>query len=155
MRIQTLECSTFYERKQDKTESVDTYAQELQHLFKGAYPSAVCGNADAQEMGQAVLSSQFVGGLVPEIKRKIVYLEGVTFSELWQKACFEEVHLQDLASTSVFSYVQKKFYGIANEKHREKNPLPRQNHSGNLGLTGQSTRMEAILLQMSPVRSCG
>jgi hypothetical protein len=80
VRIQALECSTFHERKQGKKESVDTYAQELQRLFQRGYPSAVRGNADAQEMGQAVLSSQFVGGLVPEIKRKIAYLEGATFS---------------------------------------------------------------------------
>ena len=145
VRIQALECSAFHERKQGKKESVDTYAQELQRLFQRAYPSAVRGNADAQEMGQAVLSSQFVGGLVPEIKRKIAYLEGVTFSELWQKARFEEVRLRDLESTSVSSYVPKKFYGIANEKHREENPLPRQNHSGNSRLTGQSTRREAVL----------
>ena len=81
-RIQALECSTFHERKQGRKESVDTYAQELQRLLQRAYPNAVQGNTDAQEMGQAVLSSQFVGGLIPEIKRKIAYLEGVSFSEL-------------------------------------------------------------------------
>ena len=80
VRIQALECSAFHERKQGKKESVDAYAQEVQCLFQRAYPSAACGNADAQEMGQAVLSSQFVGGLTPEIKRKIAYLEGATFS---------------------------------------------------------------------------
>ena len=91
VRIQALECSTFHERKQGRKETVDTYAQELQRLFQRAYPSAVHGNPDAQEMGQAVLSSQFVSGLTPQIKRKIAYLEGATFSELWQKARFEEL----------------------------------------------------------------
>ena len=110
VRIQALECSAFHERKQGRKESVDTYAQELQRLFQRAYPSAVRGNTDAQEMGQAVLSSQFVGGLVPEIKRKIAYLEGATFSELWQKARFEEVRQRDLDGTSVSSYTPKKFY---------------------------------------------
>ena len=51
-------------------------------------------------MGQAVLSSQFVSGLTPQIKRKIAYLEGATFSELWQKARFEEAHLRDLESAT-------------------------------------------------------
>ena len=93
VRIQALEWSTFHERKQGKKESVDAYAQELQRLFKTAYPSAVTGNGDAQEMGQAILSSQSFGGLVPEIKRKIAYLEGATFSVLWQKVRFKEVRL--------------------------------------------------------------
>ena len=60
IRIQALECSTFHERKQGRKECIDTYAQELQRLFQRAYPNAVHGNTDAQEMGQAVLSSQFV-----------------------------------------------------------------------------------------------
>ena len=146
VRIQALECSAFHERKQSRKESVDTYAQELQRLFQRAYPSAVRGNTDAQEMGQAVLSSQFVGGLVPEIKRKIAYLEGATFSELWQKARFEEVRQRDLDGTSVSSYVPKKFYGpMVNERRQGENPLPRQNLVPNPGLAGQSSRREAIL----------
>ena len=95
VQIQALECSTFHERKQGRKESVDTYAQELQRLFQRAYLNAVHGNPDAHEMGQAVLSSQFVSGLTPQIKRKIAYLEGTTFSELWQKACFEEKARQE------------------------------------------------------------
>lgn len=150
VRIQALECSTFHERKQGKKESVDTYAQELQWLFQRAYPSAVRGNADAQEMGQAVLSSQFVGGLVPEIKRKIAYLEGATFSELWQKARFEEVCLRDLESTSGFP---RKPYGMA-DRYRMENPLPRPNWNPNpgivarpipnSGLAGQPSRKEVL-----------
>lgn len=70
VRIQALECSTFHERKQDRKEP---YAQELQRLFQRAYPNAVHGNPDAQEMDQAVLSSQFVSGLTPQIKRKVAY----------------------------------------------------------------------------------
>ena len=91
VRIQALECSVFHERKQKSFQTVDEYAQELQRLFQKAYPSAALGSEDAHKMGQAVLSSQFVGGLNPDIKRKVAYIEGATFSELWQKARFEEV----------------------------------------------------------------
>ena len=65
---------------------------------------------DAQEMGQAVLSSQFVGGLIPEIKSKIAYLEGVSFSELWQKTRFEEAHLRDLESATFTNPVLTKYF---------------------------------------------
>ena len=50
-------------------------------------------------MGQSVLSNQLIAGLLPELKRKIAYIEGATFSELWQKARFEEAQLLDLART--------------------------------------------------------
>ena len=38
------------------------------------------------------------GRPMPEVKRKIACLEGVTFSELWQEARFEEARLHDLGS---------------------------------------------------------
>ena len=98
VRIQALECSNFHERKQKDDESVDAFAQDLQQLFKKAYPKAALGSEDALEMGQAVLSSQFIGGLIPDIKRKIAYIEGATFSELLQKARFEEAWLHDLSN---------------------------------------------------------
>jgi len=124
VRIQALECSTFHERKQGKKETVDTYAQELQRLFQRAYPSAVHGNPDAQEMGQAVLSSQFVSGLTPQIKRKIAYLEGATFSELWQKARFEEARLRDLENATNFNPAPKKYYTPIDDRQGE-NPYQR------------------------------
>ena len=99
VRIQALESSIFRERKQKTGELVDAYAQDLQRLFQKAYPNALQGSEDARAMGRAVLSNQFIGGLLPELKRKIAYIEGATFSELWQKARFEEARLQDLART--------------------------------------------------------
>ena len=124
VRIQALECSTFHESKQGRKECIDTYAQELQRLFQRAYPNAVHGNTDAQEMGQAVLSSQFVGGLIPEIKRKIAYFEGMSFSELWQKARFKEARLQDLESSIYASPISRKFPGPTDERHREDRMTP-------------------------------
>ena len=99
VRIQALESSIFRERRQKEGELVDTYAQDLQRLFQKAYPKALQGSEDAQVMGRSVLSNQFIGGLLPDLKRKIAYIEGATFSELWQKARFEEARLQDLTRT--------------------------------------------------------
>ena len=99
VRIQALESSIFRERRQKAGESVDAYAQDLQQLFQKAYPTALQGSEDAQMMGQSVLSNQLIAGLLPELKRKMAYLEGATFSELWQKARFEEARLLDLART--------------------------------------------------------
>ena len=64
-----------------------------------------------------MLSSQFVGGLIPEIKRKIAYLEGVSFSELWQKARFEEARLRDLESSAFTNPVSRKYQGPTSERH--------------------------------------
>ena len=98
MKIQALESSIFRERKQVE-ESVDAYAQDLQQLFQKAYPTALQGSEDARVMGQSVLSNQLIAGLLPELKHKIAYTEGATFSELWQKARFKEARLLDLART--------------------------------------------------------
>ena len=135
VRIQALECSTFHERKQGRKESVDTYAQELQRLFQRAYPNAVHGNPDAHEMGQAVLSSQFVSGLTPQIKRKIAYLEGATFSELWQKARFEEAHLRDLESATYTNHAPRKYH-TTDDRRQGENPYPK-NPPQNRGLPRQ------------------
>ena len=74
------------------------------------------GNLDAHEMGQAVLSSQFVSGLTSHIKRKIGYLEEATFSELWQKACFEEAHLRDLESATYTNLAPRKYHTSTNDR---------------------------------------
>ena len=100
VRIQALESSIFRERRQKIGESVDAYAQDLQQLFQKAYPKALQGSDDARVMGRAVLSNQFIGGLLSELKRKVAYIEGATFSELWQKARFEEARQLDLARVS-------------------------------------------------------
>ena len=47
-------------------------------------------------MGQSVLSSQFVAGLIPELKTKVAGVEG-DLGKLLTKARFEEAKLRDLA----------------------------------------------------------
>ena len=46
-------------------------------------------------MGQSLLSSQFVAGLVPELKTKVAGLEG-SLEKLLTKARFEEAKIRDL-----------------------------------------------------------
>ena len=46
-------------------------------------------------MGQSVYANQFVSGLKPELKSKVVGFEG-SFEQLHVKARFEEAKLQDL-----------------------------------------------------------
>ncbi len=46
-----IQCRKFHERKQGGDYSVDAYAQDLQLVFRKAYPRVVLGNKDALEMG--------------------------------------------------------------------------------------------------------
>ena len=87
-------------------------------------------------MGQAVLSSQFVSGLTPQIKRKIAYLEGATFSELWQKARFEEAHLRDLESATYTDHAPRKYHTSTDDRRQGENPYPK-NPPQNRGLPRQ------------------
>ena len=73
-----------------------------------------------------MLSSQFVGGLVPQIKRKIAYLEGVTFSELWQKARFEEARLKDLESAAFTNPNPRNYQAPTTEQYQENTAPPYQ-----------------------------
>ena len=75
---------------------MDSYAQALRVLFYKAYPSAQRGSAEAEDMGKAVLSSQFVSGLLPEIKSKVAGSEGDFHVILLAKAWLEEAKLRDL-----------------------------------------------------------
>jgi len=64
----TIQSSLFHDRKQDISESVDYYAQELRTLFHRAYPSVYQGTKKAHALGQTVLANQFVAGLLLEIR---------------------------------------------------------------------------------------
>ena len=72
VRLQSVQSSLFHERKQKASESVDAYAQDLRRLFHLAYPRAQQGSQEAEDMGRSVLASQFVAGLLPDIKLKLV-----------------------------------------------------------------------------------
>ena len=89
--------SLFHDKKQGATESIDQYAQDLRSLFYKAYPNAQQGTKEAEPLAQTVLVNQFVAGLLPEIKSKLVGTEG-NFSQLLAKTRFEEAKLHHLGS---------------------------------------------------------
>ena len=95
VRLQAVQSSQFHERKQKPQESVDDYAQDLHRLFHKAYPTAQRGSRETEEMGQSVLSNQFVSGLKPELKTKVAGMEG-NFEQLLVKARFEEAKRRDI-----------------------------------------------------------
>ena len=97
VRLPAIQSSLFHDRRQHASESVDHYAQELRTLFHRAYPSVYQGTREAEALGQTVLVNQFVVGLLPEIKSKIVGCES-KFDQLLTKARFEEAKLRDLDS---------------------------------------------------------
>ena len=99
VRLQAVHSSQFHERKQKPQESVDDYAQDLRRLFHKAYPTAQRGSRETEEMGQSVLSNQFVSGLKPELKTKVAGMEG-NFEQLLVKARFEEAKRRDIMRPS-------------------------------------------------------
>ena len=98
VHIQAVQTSRFHERKQKTGETVDDYAQDLQKLFRKAYPTTSRGSHETEQMGQTVLSSQFVAGLLPDIKSKVAGVEG-DLEKLPTKARFEEAKLRALKET--------------------------------------------------------
>ena len=64
VRIRSVQSSLFHGLKQQHSkETVDDHAQDLHRLFYLAYPRAQQGTQEAEDMGQSVLSYQFVAGL--------------------------------------------------------------------------------------------
>ena len=104
--IQSVQTCQFHERKQGTSESVDSFAQELRRLFRKAYPSASRGSQEAEEMGKAVLASQFVTGLREDIKAKLAGCDG-DLDQLLVKARFEEAKIRDLGGKGTASVLRR------------------------------------------------
>ena len=60
--LPAIQSNLFHDKKQDVSESVDVYAQELHALFHKAYPSIQQGTREAEALGQTILTNQFVAG---------------------------------------------------------------------------------------------
>lgn len=83
---------------------MDHYAQDLRTLFYKAYPNVQQG---AETLRQTVLVNEFVAGLLPEIKSKLVGIDG-NFSQLLAKARFEEAKLHHLGSIQSIRLVNEQ-----------------------------------------------
>lgn len=93
-----MQTSLFHQRKQGERETVDAFAQVLKSLFHKAYPSGQRGSLETESMGKAVLASQFVAGLVLELRAKVAGHEG-DMDTLLAEARFEEAKLRDLTGS--------------------------------------------------------
>ena len=96
VQLTAIQTQLFHDRVQNNKESVDDYAQALRKLFKKSYSSLLRGQPESGPMAQMVLVSQFVSGLRPYLKAKVVGTEG-NLDQLLVKARFEEAKSRELA----------------------------------------------------------
>lgn len=99
VRLQAVHSNLFHQRKQEETETVDQYAQELRGLFYRAYPRASQATEEAEGFGRSVLAYQFVAGLKRNLQSRVAGVEG-DFEQLLVRARFEEAKIRDLSSSS-------------------------------------------------------
>ena len=92
IRLTAIQAQLFHNRQQGENETVDQFAQELRKLYNLAYAGAACEGPQAERMGETLLTNQFVAGLHPELKRKLVGVDG----GLILKARFEEAKGREL-----------------------------------------------------------
>jgi len=97
VQLQAVHSNLFHQRRQEETETVDHYAQELKKLFYRAYPRASQATEQAEGFGRSVLAYQFVAGLKRNLQSKVAGIEG-DFEQLLVRARFEEAKIRDLSS---------------------------------------------------------
>lgn len=97
VRLTAIQTQLFHDRQQGAKETVDDYAQALRKLYKNAYSGVLRGGTEAEEMGQTVLANQFVAGLRPDLKTRVVGTEG-KLEQLLLKARFEEAKRRELTT---------------------------------------------------------
>ena len=90
VHIQPIQSQLFHDRQQKPNETVDEYAKVLKKLFMKAYSNLARGCQEAEVMGKSVLANQFLAGLRPELKAKVVSSES-SMEQLLMKARFGEV----------------------------------------------------------------
>ena len=81
VHLTAVQTQLFHSRTQGEKESV----QDLRKLFNRAYAQATRKGPQAEKMGQVLLANQFVAGLHPELKSKLMGVDG-TLEELVLKA---------------------------------------------------------------------
>ena len=95
IRLMAMQAQLFHNPQQQEKETVDQFAQDLQKLYGLAYAGAPSEDTQAERMGQTLLANQFVTGLQPDLKRKLIGVEG-SLEELVLKAQFEEAKTCEL-----------------------------------------------------------
>lgn len=80
VQLTAIQTQLFHDRVQN--EIVDDYAQALRKLFKKSYSSLLRGRSESEPTAQMVLVIQFISGLRPSLKAKVVNMEG-TWTKSW------------------------------------------------------------------------
>ena len=124
VQLTAIQTQLFHDRVQNNKESVDDYAQALRKLFKKSYSSLLRRRSESEPMAQMVLVNQFISGLRPSLKAKVVGTEG-NLDQILVKARFEEAKARELALTRG-NQVPKKPQENSTSKtpSRDVNPKP-------------------------------
>ncbi len=147
VRLTAVQSQIFHGRQQGPKETVDEYAQDLKRLFRKAYSGVAHAGSEAEGMGQAVLANQFISGLRPGLKAKIVGTEG-DIERLLVKARFEEAKRRELDSAKASANPKKPVTGGVQDG-ADKNRSPRTDGKSpaqgsrtcfNCGMTGHLFR---------------
>jgi hypothetical protein len=93
VQLTAVQTQLFHTRLQGDKESVEQFVQDLRKLFNRAYAR---DGLQAERIGQILLANQFVAGLRPELKRKLIGVDG-SLEELVLKARFEEAKGREFA----------------------------------------------------------
>ena len=132
MKLTAIQSQLFHDRQQCAKETVDEYAEELKKLFAKAYKGLVCGGPEAENMG--VLANQFIAGLRPDLKVKVVGTEG-NLEQVLLKARFEQAKRRELAAAT--STPQQKTF--ADSGSYSPNPGPIGTIQGGTGGTTEKS----------------
>ena len=98
VQLTAVQTQLFHARTQ-REETVEQFVQDLRKLFNRAYAKATQEGPQAEKMGLILLANQFVAGLRPELKRKLIGVDG-SLEELVLKARFEEAKGQEFSTYS-------------------------------------------------------
>ena len=85
VQLTTVQSQLFHNRLQGGKDSVEQYVQDLRKLFNQAFAKATREGPQAEKMGQTLLANQFVARLRPNLKRKLMGVDG-SLEELVLKA---------------------------------------------------------------------
>ena len=144
IRLTAVQAQLFHNRQQHEKETVDQFAQEIQKLYNLAYAGAASEGPQAERMGQTLLANQFVTGLRPELKRKLIGTEG-SLDELVLKARFEEAKakefLGDKSRTATMSRDQRHVPTTLTPRAAASGTLPSTTAASN-SLGGARTRLK-------------
>ena len=134
VHLSSVQSQLFHDRHQGAKESADEYAQELRKLFRRAYAGVTPRGPEGEEWGQRVLSNQFVVGLRPELKAKIVGQEG-SLDQLLIRAKFEEAKGKELAAAKNVAFQKKPAVPTTPRGPPENTTLRGQNQGTNPGFS--------------------